>query len=382
MIADDQEVIDLLADLVRIDSSNPDLVPGSPGETQIAQYISGWFAARSFEVHLLEKNLGRPSIVGIGRGSGGGRTLMLNGHIDTVSLGSYQGAALNPEIRDGNMYGRGTFDMKGGIAAMMVAAHRAHQQGTKGDILVACVADEEAASFGTSEVLEHFHADGGLVIEPSYLQVTLSHKGFAWFEVTIHGLAAHGSRPELGIDAIAKAGHFLVALEEYALHLTQRPGHPRLGFGTVHASLIKGGEEASSYPATCTITVERRTIPGETAATVTVELLEILDRISANVPDFEYALAPGLSRLPFQADPKSEIVKITLAHVETVLGEPPVVRAEPFWTDCALLDAAGIPCLLFGVDGGGAHAATEWVTLESLAIVARALTSIAVDFCN
>jgi len=375
------EVVDLLAQLIRIDSSNPDLVSGAAGEGAIGDFIEQWFRSNDFEVHRLEKHSGRPSIVGISRGNGSGKSLMLNGHIDTVSLGSYEGNGLDPVINDGKMFGRGSFDMKGGIAAMMVAAKQAKLMGHSGDLLVACVADEEAASFGTEEVLEHFKSDAGLVIEPSYLQVTMSHKGFAWFDVVIHGRAAHGSRPELGIDAIAKAGHFLVALEEYAVTLAGKLD-PILGPGTVHASLISGGEEASSYPAQCTITLERRTIPGETSESVQSELREILDSLTQSVSDFSYSLIPGLTRSSFKADPESEIARIAVRHLGSALGHEPLIRAEPFWTDCALLDQAGIPCLLFGVDGDGAHAASEWVTLESLEIVTETLKNIVMDYCR
>jgi len=375
------DVVDLLAQLIRIDSSNPDLVSGAAGEGAIGDFIEQWFRSNDFEVHRLEKHSGRPSIVGISRGNGSGKSLMLNGHIDTVSLGSYEGNGLDPVINDGKMFGRGSFDMKGGIAAMMVAAKQAKLMGHSGDLLVACVADEEAASFGTEEVLEHFKSDAGLVIEPSYLQVTMSHKGFAWFDVVIHGRAAHGSRPELGIDAIAKAGHFLVALEEYAVTLAGKLD-PILGPGTVHASLISGGEEASSYPAQCTITLERRTIPGETFESVQRELREILDSLTQSVSDFSYSLIPGLTRSSFKADPESEIARTAVRHLGSALGHEPPIRAEPFWTDCALLDQAGIPCLLFGVDGDGAHAASEWVTLESLEIVTETLKNIVMDYCR
>ncbi|GGJ34784.1 hypothetical protein GCM10010121_052570 [Streptomyces brasiliensis] len=230
---------------------------------------------------------------------------MLNGHLDTVSLADYDGDPLDPQIRDGRMYGRGTFDMKGGIAAMMVAAARAVAGGPlRGDVVLACVADEEHGSSGTEEVLESFTADAAIVTEPSRLQVTLAHKGFAWFDVEIEGRAAHGSRPELGVDAIAKAGRFLVALEELGQHLAQGPAHPLLGTGTVHASVIHGGEEASTYPAHCRITLERRTVPGENADSVERELTALLDHLTATVSDFRYRLIRGLHREPFEADPR------------------------------------------------------------------------------
>ncbi|MFF1874724.1 ArgE/DapE family deacylase [Kitasatospora herbaricolor] len=373
----------LLARLISIDSVNPDLVPGGAGETVIADFCGEWLNARGFEVHRLEKRPGRPSLVAIARGTGGGRSLMLNGHLDTVSLAGYDGDPLDPQIRDGRMYGRGTFDMKGGIAAMMVAAARATAHvHLRGDVVLACVADEEHGSSGTEEVLESFTADAAIVAEPSHLEVTLAHKGFAWFDVEIEGRAAHGSRPELGLDAIAKAGHFLVALEELGQRLTRGPAHPLLGTGTVHASVIRGGEEPSTYPAQCRITLERRTVPGESVDRIELELTAVLDHLAIAVPDFQYRLTRGLHREPFDADPHTPIVRTLTRHAEKALGHPPVVRAEPFWTDCALLDRAGIPCLLFGVDGEGAHAATEYVDLASLEILTDVLTGTIADFCS
>ncbi|MEU6511564.1 M20/M25/M40 family metallo-hydrolase [Streptomyces sp. NPDC046942] len=341
-----------------------------------------WPADRGFEVHRLEKRPGRPSLVAIARGTGTGRSLMLNGRLDTVGLASYDGDPLGPRIRDGRMYGRGAFGMKGGIAAMMVAAARATAHGPlRGDVVVACVADEEHGSSGTEEVLESFTADAAIVTEPSHLQVTLAHKGFAWFEVEIEGRAAHGSRPEPGVDAIAEAGHFLVALEDLGRRLARGPAHPLLGTGTVHASLIRGGEEPSTYPARCRVTLERRTVPGESAGRVERELTGLLDRLAAAVPDFRYRLTRGLHREPFQADPEARIVRTLTPHAAQALGHPPVVHAEPFWTDCAVLDRAGIPGLLFGVDGAGAHAADEYAGLASLDRLTDVLTGTIADFC-
>jgi acetylornithine deacetylase len=379
----DLDPVRLLSRLIALQSVNPGLVSGGAGERAVADFCSGWLGTRGFEVHRLEKRPGRPSIVAIARGTGGGRSLMLNGHIDTVSLADFDGDPLDAQVRDGKLYGRGAFDMKGGIAAMMIAAARATTRGPlRGDVLLACVADEEHGSFGTEEVLESFTADAAVVTEPSHLQVTLAHKGFAWFDVEITGRAAHGSRPELGIDAIAKAGHFLVALEDLGRRLAEGPTHPFLGTGTVHASVIHGGEEPSTYPAHCRITVERRTVPGESADSVGRELTAVLDRLAATVPDFHYQLNSGLHREPFEADPDAIIVRTLTRHAEETLGHPPVARAEPFWTDAALLDRANIPCLLFGVDGGGAHAATEWADIASLHHLTEILTATISDFCS
>ncbi|MFI4994887.1 MAG: ArgE/DapE family deacylase [Hyphomicrobiales bacterium] len=373
---------ELLRNLVSINSVNPDLVPGAAGEEEIASFCAGWLKRRGFEVHRLEARQGRPSVVGIAKGKGGGRSLMFNGHIDTVTLAGYDGDPLEARLEDGKLYGRGSFDMKRGVAAMLVAAARAAKHGLAGDILVACVADEEYASLGTAEVVRHFKADAAIVTEPSHLDLTLAHKGFVWFDVIIEGRAAHGSRPELGVDAIAKAGHFLVALETYGQELLARPGHPILRTGSVHASIIKGGEELSSYPAACRVSLERRTIPGETGDTVEAELRGILDAIAGAVAEFRYGLERGLERVPFEAKADEPIVICLRKHAAEALGRAPKVRGEPFWTDCAILKEAGIPCLLFGADGAGAHAATEWATVGSVETLAHILERTAIEFCG
>ncbi|GAA1209020.1 ArgE/DapE family deacylase [Rhodoglobus aureus] len=376
MPATQHPVVTLLEDLIRIDSSNPDLVPGAPGESAIADYVTSWLSERGFDCHRLEKTPGRPSIVAISRGTGGGRSIMLNGHLDTVSLGSFETDGLLPEHRDGNVYGRGAYDMKSGIAAIMVAAEAATAQPHAGDLVLALVADEEFASAGTEEVLRHYTTDCAIVVEPSGLDVVTAHRGFAWFEVTIHGRAAHGSRRDLGSDAIVKAGAFLTALGQHDVELSQRTSHPMLGTGNIHASVITGGEEQSSYPASCTIALERRTLPGENSVTVEAELRGILDMIASGDADFKYSVSAGLERNPFSVESNEPVVASLIAAATNNLGATPSVRGEPFWTDCALLSDAGIPTVLFGVDGGGAHAAEEWVTVRSLVALTNTLEEV------
>lgn len=373
---------DLLAQLVAIPSVNSDLVSGASGEAAIADFCQAWLSERGFEVHRLEQHSGRPSVVGIARGTGGGRSLMLNGHYDTVTLAGYDGDPLVAERRGGKLYGRGAFDMKSGVAAMMVAAARAKAAGLAGDLLVACVADEEHASFGTEEVVATFRADAAVVTEPSHLELTVAHKGFAWFEVAVHGRAAHGSRPELGIDAIAKAGRFLVALEAWDRRLRANPTHPRLGAGSVHASLVRGGQEMSSYPAECRIGLERRTVPGETGESVAAELRAILDDIASDDPDFRAEMVLGLVRPPFEVAEGAPVVQALRDAATRRLGRAPAWRGEPFWTDCAILAGAGIPAVMFGADGAGAHAAQEWAEEASVEALADILSDAAVAFCG
>jgi len=365
----------LLRRLITIDSVNPGLVPGAAGEAAAARFAAEWLAGQSggFAVRVLDHGAGRASVLAVAPGSGGGRSLMLNGHLDTVALSSYDGDGLGPVERDGNVYGRGAYDMKSGIAAIMVAAAEAAAAPHRGDIVVALVADEEWASVGTEAVLREVVTDAAIVAEPSNLDLVIAHRGFALAEVTVHGVAAHGSRPDLGVDAIAKAGRFLTALDDLATRLAAGRPDPLVGTGGVHASTISGGIEYSTYPDRCSISVERRTVPGEDASTTDAELRAILTGIAAADPAFRFDLAVTAQRPPFAADQDSAVAHtVTTAFCE-VTGAEPRRRGEAFWTDCALLGAAGIDTVMFGADGAGAHAATEWVTLSSLDTVTQTL---------
>lgn len=307
---------------------------------------------------------------------------MLNGHLDTVSTATYDGAPLVPRIDGDRMHGRGTFDMKSGVAAMLVGAARATAAGPlRGDVVVACVADEEYASLGTEEVLRHVRTDTAIVTEPSGLDVTVAHKGFAWFEIEVRGVGAHGSRPDLGVDAIAKAGHVLVAVDELAARLAAGPAHPLVGPGSVHASMITGGDEASTYPGSCRITIERRTVPGETLESVTAELAALIDEMTARVTGFDCRLTPVLGRQSFAIDPDADLVRTVVSQVERRTGRTPTLRGEAYWADTALLAEAGIETLILGAAGGGAHAATEWIEVPSVVALTDILAATIAEVC-
>jgi acetylornithine deacetylase len=375
-------VAELLAGLIRIDSSNPGLAADGAGESTIAAFVAGWLRNAGAEITTFEGTEGRPSIVARWSGTGGGRSLILNGHLDTVSLESYGGGPLEPVVEAGRMYGRGAYDMKSGLAAMMIAGRRAASVPHRGDILLALVADEEFASAGTEEVLRHVTADGAIVVEPSELELTVAHRGFVWARVTVRGVAAHGSRPDLGVDAIVSAGRFLAALGDLGDELSNRPPHPLLGTASVHASIISGGVELSSYPAECIIDVEWRTLPDEDPVTVRAELDTLAATVTARDDRVAIEVETGISRQPFEAIRGSEIVTILSGQIAAHTGRPAIERGEPFWTDCALIADAGIPVVLFGVTGGGAHAASEWVDLRSLGTVADVLEATISEFCS
>ncbi|WEO76974.1 M20/M25/M40 family metallo-hydrolase [Cryobacterium sp. SO2] len=372
----------LAARLVTIDSVNPDLAPGGAGETEMADWCAAWLVGRGFEVHRLEERAGRPSIVGVKRGTGGGRSLMLNAHLDTVGVDGYEGDPFSGELHSGRVHGRGAFDTKGGLAALLVAAHRATLTPLAGDLLVTLVADEEFGSLGTEEVLRRFTADAAIVVEPSELSLTVCHRGFAWFELTLHGRAAHGSMPHQGVDAIRHAGLVLRALDDLRTGLEQKPAHPLLGHGSVRVSLISGGTDAATVAPSCSLTIERRTLPGETPDAVEADLRRLLDDLVRDNAGFDYDLTRLVARGAFEADPDWPVVLLLAEQAERVLGRPVVRRGEPFWTDAGLVLDAGIPCLLFGVDGGGAHAPVEWATEASIHQVADILEDTIVAVCG
>lgn len=381
----DDDPVALTQALVRIDSANPAFgtVPG-PGETAIAKFVCSWFEHRDIDAHWIEPVKGRPSVVAVAKGTGSGKRLLLNGHMDTVTLQGYDGDPLEPRIENGRLYGRGSADMKSGLAAQMVAAARAKAAQLPGDVVVTAVADEEFESLGTVNVLEAgWRADAAIVSECTDLAITRAHKGFVWFEIVVHGVAAHGSRPDLGYDAISKAGYVLVELDRYAQKLQQQDAaEPIIGPPSVHASLIHGGEEVSSYPAQCTITLERRTVGGETPASVERELRDILESVAADAPGFRYDLKATFSRPPFHMPEDAPLTQLVLKHARAAMhGAEPEVVGAPFWTDSALLLDAGIPTILFGPRGEGFHAKDEFVHVDSIVQTCDVLTGIAQEFC-
>jgi acetylornithine deacetylase len=374
------ELTDLTARLVAVDSVNPALVSGGAGEAEIARVVAAWLAEAGLEVEREEIAPGRWNVVGVASGTGGGRALMLNAHTDTVGVAGMD-APFEPRVEDGRLHGRGAYDMKASLAAIMVAGARARGLGLRGDVVVTAVADEEVASVGTAAVARSRRADAAIVAEPTELALAVAHRGFVAFEVEVHGRAAHGSRPDLGIDAIAKMGRVLVGMDELDRSLRASPSDPLLVSGSLHASMIEGGQEYSSYPERCLLKAERRTIPGETPEAVAAEIQAILERAGEGDPAFRADLRVDFARDPFRVDEREPIVATVRRHAAEVLGDVPPTIGVPFWTDAAVLASAGIPTVLLGPVGEGAHAVVEWVDLESVEKCAEIYLAVAADFC-
>lgn len=372
------EVTELLRQLVAIDSINPSLVPGGAGEGEIARFVANWLEREGLEVQIDEALPGRPNVIGMARGSGGGRSLMLNAHMDTVGVEGME-RPHDPYVVDNRLYGRGAFDMKGGLAAIMLAGKEAKKLQLRGDVIVTAVMDEEYASVGTQSIVKQWKADAAIVTEPTGLDICIAHKGFAWFEIETIGVAAHGSLPDVGVDAIAKMGRILLGLEELERSLRAKSSHPLLGSGSVHASLIEGGQEISSYPQRCVLSLERRTLPGE--LDVRAEMQELIDQAGRSDPAFKAVLRSGLVRQPFEVSEHEAIVQLLIRQTEKLLNQKPTIIGATAWMDSALLSSAGIPTVVFGPGGDGAHAVEEWADLEQVRQCAEILLATIQHFC-
>jgi len=325
----------------------------------------------------------RANAVGVLPGAGGGPSLMLNAHLDTVGVEGMD-SPFSAEVHDGKLYGRGSQDMKGSLAAMLAAAKALIDGGIhmKGDLVLAAVADEENESIGTQEVIRTHPTRAAIVTEPTGMQLCLAHRGLVYFAVDVHGKAAHGSRYDLGIDAILHMGRFLSELEILEADLRQRPPHPLVGPPSLHASTIRGGTEISTYPAECRLEFEWRTIPGDSVQAATSEIQTILDRQAAADPNFHAELHVFQVRQHYEVSPEAPIVKVVSGILESRLGIKPTQTGAPFWTDAALLSEAGIQAVVLGPHGAGLHSEEEWVDLQSCVDLAAVLAEAAIMYCG
>jgi acetylornithine deacetylase len=375
------DVQKLACELVAIESVNPDLVSDGSGEAEIARFVESWLRDQGLEVSIVEPVRGRPSVVGVLRGSGGGKTLMLNAHMDTVGAGGME-RAFEPVVRDGRIYGRGACDMKGSLAAIMLTAREAGRLGLKGDLIITAVSDEEVASLGTSAVLEQFHADAAIVTEPTELRLCLAHKGFVWLEVETRGLAAHGSLPEAGIDAIGRMGRILTGIVNLDRRLRAGAGHRLLGRGSVHASVIEGGQEWSTYPARCAVKVERRTIPGEGAPRAMGELEALIALAREEDPRLEATVRIVLERAASELGADHPLAVAVAQAASDAMDANAEAIGVGYWMDMALTNAAGIPTVAFGPAGKGEHADVEWVDVASLERCVQVYLRAAENLCG
>ncbi len=375
-------VIRLLHELVAINSINPTLVPGAPGEAEVAGAVAAAMRRFGLDVETKPVAPGRPNTIGVLEGRRKGRALMLCGHVDTVGVAG-MAAPFAPVERDGRLYGRGAQDMKSGVAAMIDAARVVAESGglESGRLIIAAVVDEEHSSIGADALVADWTADAAVVTEPTGLEIAVGHKGFAWIDVEVHGKAAHGSRPADGQDAILRMGRVLQHLEKLDRDLQTRHAHALLGTGSLHASIIDGGRELSSYPDRARLQMERRTLPGEADSTALGEVEAILERLRRDDPTFRADARAVFSRPAYELSADHELPR-TLAHVVRDAGRTPTLSGMSFWTDAAVLGHAGIPAVLFGPGGAGLHSIEEYVEVADVLTGRNALAELARRFCE
>ena len=371
--------------LTRIDSRNPTLVPGAPGEAPVARFLADVLREWGFTVEVKDAAPGRPNVIAR-VGTENAPALMLAGHLDTVGVEGMKHPPFDAETRGDRIYGRGSTDMKSGVAAMCSAAALAADLvgRTPGrQVIVAAVIDEEYASLGMQALVAGgVRADAAIVTEPTRLAICPAHRGFIWIELEFSGRAAHGSRYDIGVDAIRHAGLVLAELDRLDANVFPRKTHRLLGRGSLHASAIEGGSGLSTYPDRCVLTIERRTLPGETVETVLAELREVCDRVRATRPELSVQIRLIESQSPSDVSVDAPVVGM-LRSAMIAEGLEVSVEGMSAWTDAAILNAAGIPAICFGPgDISLAHAADEFVSIAEIERATAVLTRLARDWLS
>lgn len=375
------DAVALARALIQIDSRNPTLAPDSPGEGECARTLASVLDDWGFSVQLMETVPGRPNVVAR-MGPQGAPALMLNGHLDVVGVEGMVHEPFSAQIRGNQIYGRGSADMKGGVAAMCAAAVNGADADSTRQILVTAVADEEYESLGMRALLAGgIRAEAAIITEPTRLAICPAHRGFVWMDVVLTGRAAHGSRYDIGVDAITHAGLLLARLEELERTRESGPRHQLLGRGSLHASKIQGGVGMSTYPETCNLAIERRTLPGESAEKALKEISDACAAVRAKHPQFAASVTLSTAQLPSDVPLDSPIVKRLRGALERE-GIPVKIEGLSAWTDAALLNEAGIPTICFGPgDIALAHSAEEFVSVEEIELATRALTRVVREWC-
>jgi len=363
---------------------NPVLEDGGAGEGAIADLTAGWLREWGLEAETVEAAPGRWNVIARLGDPSDGPTVLLNGHLDTVGVAGMTVPPFGAEVKDGRLWGRGSCDMKGGVASLLAAAARlAKEDSLPGSLIVALTADEEHASLGMDALVRSgVRADAAVVCEPTSLAIMPAHKGFIWVDALFRGRAAHGSRPEVGIDAIEHAGRYLAKLGSLKSELNAAGPHPLLAHGSFHAGTISGGAAPSVYPSDCKLVLERRTLPGETSERVMQEFQAVLDGLASEVPALDAELVQGLTRPATEVPEDSPLVQ-GLISACSVQGVEPAVEGMTAWVDAAFLNEAGTPAACFGPGSiRQAHSDDEWIEAAEISMCADILYQFTRDFMS
>jgi len=379
-----KEVVDLVSQLITIDSANPWLIKGAAGEASVADYIRGWLNNLGLDVWLEEVEDGRPNLIAVLRGSGGGKSLCLNAHLDTVGYALWRDIALIPRLEGDRLYGLGSADDKGHCAAGMLVMKSLimSQQKLGGDVWLALTIDEEGTSSGTMDFVKKYHPNGALVLEPFGLgNVTITHQGFGWLDIYVEGKAAHGCAPEMGVDAIAHMAEVITRLHKIDQEKYAANPHPLNGKTVFHTGTIQGGTDYATYPDKCHLGIEIGTQPGETIDNRLEEIRGIFSEIQKIDPKFKGEVQVNLARNPFMAQGHEALLEILSSEMKREIGQPALLVGENAWGDAALFQEAGIPTLMTGAYGENFHAPQEWVSVSELLKLVNVVERTAAKFC-
>jgi acetylornithine deacetylase len=379
------EAVDLLTAMVRIESVTPWLIPTGSGEAGMAKFIAEWLAGTGAEIEIVEVQPGRPNVLARLRGTGGGPTLCVNAHTDTVGFANWPDTALVPRIDGDLMYGLGVADDKSGCAAGMLVLRSLASSGTRlrGDLLVACVADEEGISIGSEHLARYPGIDAAIVIEPQPTEMlVVEHQGFGWIDVITHGVAAHGSAPDEGVDAIVHLAEVISRLHRLDRDVFTRNPSAMNGRTVFHTGTISGGTDYATYPNRAALGIEIGTQPGEHLSDRVAEIEAIFAEIAEDEPGFRGEVAVQLDRDPFLAQGHERLQEVLAASMTDVLGRQPIITGLNAWTDAALMQAAGIPTILIGATGGNFHAPDEWLSLSEFMKLCAILEQAAIRFLS
>lgn len=380
------QVIKLLSDLVRIDSVTPWLIPDGHGEGEVARYIARWLteAGTGAQIDIVEVEPGRPNLLARLRGTGGGPTLCLNAHADTVGYAHWPSSALEPRLDGDRLYGLGAADDKAGCVAGMLAMASIAASGVRlrGDLLLACVADEEGSSIGTQHLVRMgLDIDAAIVMEPQPTEeLVTEHQGFGWIDVITHGVPAHGCVPEIGVDAIVHMAEVITRLHKLDAAVFVPGASPMNGRTVFHTGTISGGTDYATYPGRAVLGIEVGTQPGEHLSDRVSEIEAIFEEVKRNEPGFNAEVSVRLDREPFQAAGHERLQSVLAGAMTDVLGREPKITGMNGWTDAALMQAAGIPTLLIGSTGGNYHAPQEWASVSELVKLTEIVSRTAVGY--
>jgi acetylornithine deacetylase len=379
-----ESTINLLRDLIRIPSVNPTIEEGYD-ETEIAGYIADWFR-KTGQFRVIEQPVdkSRYNVIAILKGKGHGKSLMLNGHMDTVGTSYMTVNPFRPSVKAGRIFGRGSSDMKGPLAAMMsaVLALANSRERLAGDLLFAAVVDEEYESKGTAQLVKRFRADAGIVGEPTDMDVAIAHKGYAWLEIETTGKEAHGSVPEQGVDAIEKMASLVTRL---GLLRKQHKSvkHALVGFPRIHTSTISGGSEWSTVPGKCVLRLERRLVPGENPADALNEIRSLIQQASRGDKSLKAKVRLIHHAASMEVNEREPPVQLLLNNARRIAGRGRVVGV-PYWTDAAILvNQAKIPSCLFGPGNiRVAHSKDENIRIADVLMAAGIYAATAQQYCR